>query len=167
MRDIINKIFLVESANYDPETIIKNLKKSKYYDYEILIKVNVNFSLDDSYGEDMDVDAEISFDFLKSENGYLEWADQTNEVDGDYIAFHPNFLDNINDWEYQVVVTDAEHFLPSIKEKLKTMGFSDRAIKRLKVTFLNGDFLLTGCKLILNEVIESHEWYRNMIGEIG
>lgn len=165
MRNIIDKVTLIESENYNPVTIISHLKKSVYYDYEILVKVNVNFVFDDgySYFGDIDLDAEISFDFLETKYGNIEWAHQGSS---DYIAFYPDFPNNMRDWEYQVVSEDADHFLPSIKEKLKTMGFSDRAIKNLSVTFLNGDFLLTGCRSILDEVINSYSWYREIVGDI-
>jgi len=161
MRNIIDKIVLIESENYKPLKIIENLKKSAHYDYEILVEVSVLFSGDH---EGSHVDAPISFDYTITPTGDLEWSHQDSGED--YIVFFPNF-EGFANWEYDAVVKNADDFLPEVKTKLKVMGFSDHAINNLKIiTDKDNDFLLTGCKFINEEVINSYRWYREKVGDI-
>jgi hypothetical protein len=165
MRNFIDKVVLIESENYKPTEIIKHLIKSTH-SYELKVEVSVDFTGSDEYCADAVVDATLYFEYSVTPSGNLEWVDQSFGEGNDYIAFFPEF-EGLRDWQVDAIVRDADHFLPSIKEKLKSMGFSDRAINNLNIKIdEHTDFLLTGCKFIHEEIINSYNWYSDKVGDI-
>ena len=162
MRELINKISLVESQQFDKLLISSHIKKSHFYDYELMVSFIVSHEPDDE-SDYVDIKCEISFNYD------LDSAGNLIPLEDGEVVFYPVYTPKQHSYTVSEIEKDAKYIiLPDLKLELAKIGFSKEAISKVTISLNDiNDLELRNCDMIHHEVNESYQWRQESIGDLS
>lgn len=160
MRDLINKMTLLESQEFNRLSISDHIKKAEFSNYQLKLDFTIPYQHDDE-SDEIDIICEIFF---------LYDLDNTNDLvstEND-VVFFPRYSPRQHDYTTLQIEKDAKYtILPDLKKQLSKVGFSSDAVNKIAVVLNSAnDLEIRNCDRLHYEVNESYKWRQVTIGDL-